>query len=161
MTRLCVICSRACRNAWNLLLFTAILSSYVLIPLFRCSTRRTKWTRGTTLLDGEKRNNLSRQVFLAMFKKASRGENSSILSFVKIKANLVMPAFLPCLVFSNNPFLNDIPIVLSRVQKIDITTSEVLSFPLWRLKNQILHYSAILAWLPPAARCGKLLSSKE
>ena len=41
---------------------------------------------------------------------------------------MVMPAFLPCLVFSNNPFSNDIPIVLSRVQKIDITTSEVEVF---------------------------------
>ena len=50
-----------------------------------------------------------------------------------------MPAFLSCLVFSNNPFLNDIPIVLSRVQKIDITTSEVkFSF----MTNQILHYLA-------------------
>jgi len=87
-----------------------------------------------------------------MFKKASRGENSSILSFVKIKANLVMPAFLPCLVFSNNPFLNDIPIVLSRVQKIDITTSEVkFSF----MRNQILHYLAHPPMVATSCSMGK------
>ena len=90
-----------------------------------------------------------------MFKKASRGENSSILSFVKIKANLVMPAFLPCLVFSNNPFLNDIviPIVLSRVQKIDITTSEV-KFSL--MTNQILHYLAHPRMVATTCSMGKV-----
>merc|ERR1712004_493294 len=67
-----------------------------------------KMNSGHHTLGWGKRNNLSQQEFLVMFKKASRGENSSILSFVKIKTNLVMPAFLPCLVFSNNPFLNDI-----------------------------------------------------